>query len=286
MDSFQYFRVCSHEFVTIPATETREEFIFSKGELEQVLSESIMNGVPTITLIDNSSIPSETPPEEMYYDSTNYSFDETNTLRGYYDIDINFYHTFPTSNITTPIEGTLYEILFDRIVRWKVRPPISYKVIYQIRPKTQIVEKKSARDCPRCDGFNWYLDITDIDGSFSGISGIDKVAQRVIKDLLTDKEESDFDIEYGSSLVNFMYNRSPSVSEQQLYTEISSIVSDTERIYLQHQINVIDSLSDDEILIRLGLYDIYRSEQEPTKVVMDIFVETRTNAQTLRIPIG
>jgi hypothetical protein len=285
MDALLYFRVCNHEIKTLSPPQYVEEKITSGRLTQHSLSNIIFDESSVrIQLIDSSSVPVGDKLSEMKYDHDHY-FDDADLNKYFFDIESSYYFDFGNIPVGVDIDSSLYTIEYGRVIKWLVRPPLTYKVIYLYQPNTLVSSFKTRGLCERCDGFGWYVDIADEAGYDSEVTGIDKVAQRIIKDLLTPLGANDLDTTYGSRLKTVVFDRSDTLSDEQLFLEVSDVISEVEQYYLNTQAGMLEMLSNDEILIRLFLNQSYRDESKLDTIIIELYVETRTNARTLRIPV-
>jgi hypothetical protein len=125
------------------------------------------------------------------------------------------------------------------------------------------------------------VDLLNKNGAFVQPVGIIKVAQRVVKDFLTEVGTSIFDSNYGQKIRDDMLTYSN--DDERLFDIIRLAFSSVEDNYLNNQQNIILTLQPDEILIDLSVESIYRNPSNATMIIVQLRIVTSTEDQVLQI---
>jgi hypothetical protein len=287
MDPFRYFHLCNHQFlVTDQDSVVQDTIITNSGNFVDILlNNARVVNIISIKVIAYTPITSNT--EAIVYD-TNSAFDGG----GVYDIDdtsLVDYSTFfaLVNGVLTPIAlpAAFYGAYLHNRIRWNVQPPLQYLATLRAVP-TQYATKEYARvDCPRCQGKSWFVDILDQNGQMTVATGIDKVAQRFIKDLVTKMGSNRLDTTYGTVLEKQLYSYDGVVSDDKLTNDIRLIVSDVEDHYLTRQALELSQLANTEILVRATCTKVERMVDTPTRINVRIAITTRSETRSLLVPI-
>jgi hypothetical protein len=182
------------------------------------------------------------------------------------------------------LPDTFYAPILHNRIQWNVKPPKKYQVTAEVRFSNAGYQIYRAADCPVCGGLGWFVDILNKNGQFQQPTGIAKVAQRVVKDFLTELGTSVFDDAYGTTIKRDAMDYV--ADDESLFNQIRISVSNVEDGYLDDQQNVIRDLSSDEILQSLMVEDVYRSTQNPTLVIVRLKIETVDESKTFQLGFG
>lgn len=125
----------------------------------------------------------------------------------------------------------------------------SYKVIYNARSS---VPTYDAETCPICSGNGWYVDTLNREtGGVTYTTGLEKLAQQVIKFLLSEKVGN-----YGTMITSLV---AKSFSEDELTTAVEQEIMLAESNLIDYQAEIMSSteaLPDDEQLSRLEVVSV------------------------------
>jgi hypothetical protein len=284
MDPFRYFHLCNHKFlITENDNVTQELIITNNGTFIDILSSNIR--VTAILEVTALQYPPATPADEAVVYDAGYTLDST----GFYDVDdssIVDYSTFVDSNgLPIPLPVAFYGTYLHNRIRWNVVPPQVYKVkLKTVRTDTSTKEVLRL-ECPRCQGNAWFIDILDQYGVMSIATGIDKVAQRFIKDLITQLGANALDRGYGTVLHKQITNYASNLSDEKMADDIRLIISGVEDNYLSRQALEIKLLSASEILVRATCELVERSASTPSTITVRIAITTRLETRTLLVPL-
>lgn len=288
MDNFSYFHLCDHnikkpldqgEQVTILVTSsgTNVDIVINGATVLQVLEVRAVQYDPNVVTI-----------ADFYYDNSdsNQLYDSDNPSDSYYDDQavylVNYGQYFDKgTTISNPLPGGLFEPFLHNRLKWTVKPPITYQVTAIVRYSGSQYQRYVAADCPVCAGKGWFIDLLTKDGTFTQPIGVVKVAQRVVKDLLTELGTSPFDNAYGQRVRDDMVDYAN--DDGQMFDLIRLAVSSVEDNYLNNQQMVILDLQPDEILTSITVDNIYRSPYKNTTVILQLRIATQEEDQVLQV---
>jgi hypothetical protein len=284
MEPFRYFHLCNHKFpITDSDSIIREVIVTNNGTFIDIIASGVrVEAIIRVTALRYDPIDQE--DLALIYDSGS----ETDG-NGFYDIDDSSlvdYSTFVDGNgVPIPLPTVFYSSYLHNRIRWNVVPPLEYNVKFK-SSRTDITLLEVARgDCPRCQGNAWFVDILDQYGTMNEAVGIDRVAQRFLKDLLTQLGSNSLDFSYGTVLNKQLHDYAASLSDDKLADNIRLIISGVEDSYLSRQALEITSLLDSEILIRAVCESVGRDPLRPTRVIAQISLTTRLETRMLQIPL-
>lgn len=123
--------------------------------------------------------------------------------------------------------------------------------------------KYSVNDCPRCNGNGWYVSLTDSDGQMGFVEGAQKLVQDFVKIINTESDGT-----YGSTLKDVLGINV--YSEVDINNSISSSIASCQEYLISKQNIELQNgadLSDDELLDRIEIRQIYFIKEESTYVV-------------------
>lgn len=251
----------------------------------------VINGAVLLQVLEVRAVqydPSIVEIADFYYDNSinEQTYDDTNLANSYYDNEaayfINYGKYFSSgASISDPLPGGLYEPFLHNRLKWTVKPPITYQIKAIIRYSGSQYQRYVADDCPICGGKGWFIDLLNKDGAFVQPVGVIKVAQRVVKDLMTEIGTSIFDLSYGQRVRDDMARYSK--DDTQLFDLIRLAVSSVEDNYLSNQQMVILTLQPDEILKSLSVDNVFRNPQKPAVIVLQLRITTSVEDQVLQV---
>lgn len=284
MDPFKYFHLCDHKFlITASDSVTQELIITNNGTFIDTLASNVrVAAILEVTALQYN--PVTQADMALVYD-VNSNFDNG----GFYDIDDSSnvdYSTFVDSNgLPIPLPISFYSAYLHNRIRWNVLPPTVYKVkINAVRTDTPTRELLRL-ECPRCQGNAWFVDILDQYGAMTTAAGIDKVAQRFIKDLITRLGANALDLGYGTVLHKQINSYASGLSDEKLADDIRLIISGVEDNYLSRQALEITLLSNSEILVHATCEQVERNVSTPSTITVRISITTRLETRTMLVPL-
>jgi hypothetical protein len=289
MDNFSYFHLCNHQIKKAP----------NDGEMTTIIVDSsfkpietIINGAIILKLLEVRAIEYDALDAEIvsfFYDNDSLqTYDDVDPGESYYDdkkayiIDYSKYF-MPGATISNPLPTEFYEPALHNRIKWSVKPPKKYQVLAMVRYTNTSYQKYKALDCPICGGKGWFIDILTKEGLFSQPTGVTKVAQRVVKDFLTELGSSIFDLKYGTKIRDDMLIASS--DEDQLFDKLRLTFSMVEDNYLNDQQATILKLTPDEILLSLSVEQVHRHPSKPTVVIVQLKIKTSSETQIFQIGI-
>lgn len=288
MDNFSYFHLCDHQ-IKKSVTQGQTVTILVKSSGNPV--DMIINGAVVMQVLEVRAVQYDSSIIEIadfYYDNIDniQTYDDTNPANSYYDDQasylINYGKYFePGASISNPLPEGLFEPFLHNRLKWTVKPPITYQVTANVRYTGDQYQRYSPNECPLCGGKGWFIDLLNKDGAFIQPVGIIKVAQRVVKDFLTELGSSIFDSTYGQRVRDDLVNYAS--DDAQLFDFIRLAVSSVEDNYLNNQQNVILTLPPDEILTSLSVDDVYRNPNKMSMIILQLRIITSTEDQVLQV---
>lgn len=290
MDNFSYFHLCDHN-IKKPLNQGQQVTISVTSSGGPV--DIIINGATIMQIVEVRAVtydPNVTTIADFYYDNTDVdptqTYDSTNLSNSYYDdqaaylIDYSKYFD-RNATISNPLPGGLYEPFLHNRLKWSVKPPVTYQVTAIVRYSGSQYQRYLPGDCPVCGGKGWFIDLLTKNGTFTQPEGIIKVAQRIVKDLLTELGTSVFDSSYGERVRDDMVDYAN--DDGQMFDLIRLAVSSVEDNYLSNQQMIITTLQPDEILKVLSVDNIYRSPYKNTTVILQLRIATQMEDQVLQV---
>ncbi|MED4068638.1 hypothetical protein [Priestia megaterium] len=287
LDNFTYFHLCNHR---IRKSNRDGEVKTLTVESSKNLIDVLINGAVVLEIYEVRAIDYDKSDAEIidfYYDNNQreQTYDDVDPGESYYDekeaFIINYAKYFKDGeSVSEPLPTTFYEPTLHNRIRWIVKPPTRYQVKAKVKYTYEAYDNYSPVDCPICGGKGWFIDILNKDGEFEVPIGIIKVAQRVVKDFLTEIGTQSYDPTYGTTVkYDAMKN---SADDESVFNSIRAAASLVEDQYLTDQQNIIASLTDDEILLSLTVEDVYRMTQKPTVTVIQLRIRTQTDEQVFK----
>jgi hypothetical protein len=294
MDQFKYFHLCTHkEYVPpIPTLKIKtfecpvNNVFLESADLQISLldSENFTYKVSKILFVLVTDAGAVTNPEDFNYDNNNFTFEDIQTEEGFFDFpDDSFYvdYALYSNGTSKRLSEDFYELKNNQLV-WKKRPPLKYTVYYNIEPFIFIEVRHAPLECPICNGYGWYFDLVPFQQTTVNVFGVERIIQRIVKDLLIEKGENMFDIEYGGDLTRVLKDYGQ-MGDTEIENRVRYIVDEVRTEYLQRQAQLIDQLEDDEILVSLNFLRFQRIDN--TKIVVEIAIRTNAGEQAFRIPV-
>ena len=282
MDQFQFFHLCNHQFhisSTDPNVYTID--VQNSGDLIDVLIERArITEIVNIVVDPTSAV---APPNEFDFDNTDdQNYEDVDVQDGYFDDDVSMNVDY-RPYVTTPVPPTYYGLYLHNRIKWNVKPPSSYQVTAKVLFTSLETQTYNRADCPRCQGNSWYVDLFNPQRFFAQATGIDYVAQRVVKDLFTELGGNPFDTLYGTTLSRQVFQMG--LNDEGLFNHIRSVISTIQDQYLRRQAPLLSSLDPSQRLVNLTVNQIKRSTSNNLGIMIDILVRTVTETRSLRIPL-
>lgn len=265
MRGFRYMHKCSHRF-----SSGKDERIVDTSELFLTAGKAtavLMDGVNVLEILEvrvidyvfNNVKPSSYDEYERVI-----TYDDTDEGEGFFDdlnegrVDFGQYFR-PGQPVSDPIPRTLYRQTLHNRIEFLVAPPKSFVAKIRVRHRESGDETYVPKDCPRCSGRGWFIDLVDERGGVHMADGAHHVVQDFIRILLQNQGDSRLDRTSGSRFRSIMGRALPL---EDLEVEISSMVSEATEQYLTAQAEVDTSSYDpEEILLQVTLASI---EQDTT----------------------
>ena len=287
MDQFIYFHLCDHR---VKKSKRDGEIVTLNVERGSNLIDVLINGGVVLEIHEVRAVEYDKEDFEIidfYYDNPkrDQTYDDIDVGESYYDekelymVDYSKYFKEGT-DISEPLPQSFYEPILHNRIRWIVKPPKVYQVVAKVRYTYEAYDNYRPADCPICGGKGWFVDILNKDGEFETPVGIIKVAQRIVKDFLTEVGTQLFDPTYGTTVKReAMFNIG---DDENIFNEIRLATSDVEDRYLTDQQAIITELPSEEILLSLTVDNVYRSEQNRTKINIQLRIQTETDEQVFK----
>lgn len=284
MDRFQFFHLCNHKFPLVATTPSVHTIsVENSGDFIDILIERAR--ILDIIEVRVTSLPEVGPSAEFDFDNEDdQNYEDLDVQDGYFDDDTTLnvdYRPFYTNNI--PIPSSYYGLYLHNRIKWSVKPPAAYSVTARVLFSSGDYQTYEKAECPRCQGNAWYIDLFNTNSVFQSATGIEYVAQRIIKDLFTEISSNPFDLTYGTTLQRQMFQMD--LTDSALFNHIRSAVSDVQRQYLLRQAPLLTSLVPAERLISLAVANVERSPNFPSRILLDLMIRTEVDVQSLRIPL-
>lgn len=285
---FQFFHICNHSIpINNALPHIRSIEIKNDGDdVDVIFSGGIVKEIKSIRAITYTP---RVDKEEFEYDSTkDQRYEDSDAADGYYDG--NFYNTVdyskffsPNQTVSNPLPTTFYRSFLHNRIKWNVEPPLTYVAEVVVQFSNKRTSEYPLSECPRCQGKGWFVDILNEKGKFQLDVGVMKVAQRVVKDLLTELQSSVLNLQYGTLIKQSISGVSK--DDDAIFDDIRLILSEVEDRYLLRQQEEYNSLSEDERLVKLWLLNLSRSKQNARTIVLDLQIETEEESKTLRFSL-
>lgn len=288
MDQFTYFHLCDHR-IKKPMNDgevTTLDVVHGKDLIDIVINGAVLLEIHEVRAIEFD--PNDFEINDFYYDNPEQTYDDKDPGDSYYDDKEQFIVEYAKyfkegADVSEPLPESFYEPVLHNRIRWLVKPPLSYRVKAKVKYTHDRTDIFAPRDCPICGGKGWFIDILDKNGTFESVKGVQKVAQRVVKDLLTDQGTQIFDPMYGTTIKKEIVENFN--DDDNLFSIIRMNVSEVEDKYLTDQQEIIDTLPDDEILISLTTEDVHRSTSNPSIVVLKLRIRTSQDDQIFQLGV-
>lgn len=290
MDNFSYFHLCDHN-IKQPIDQGQKVTILVNSSGGPV--DIVINGATILQVLEVRAVeydPNVVAISDFYYDNTDVdpsqTYDSTDDSDSYYDDQaaylVNYGQYFEKgATVSDLLPGGYYEPFLHNRLKWSVKPPVTYQVTAIVRYSGSQYKRYVDGDCPVCGGKGWFVDLLTKDGTFLQPEGVVKVAQRVVKDLLTELGTSILDINYGQTLRDDMVNYAK--DEGQMFNLIQLAVSNVEDNYLNEQQMIITTLQSDEIMVSITVDSIARSPYKNTTIILQLRITTQTEDQVLQV---
>jgi hypothetical protein len=289
VDDFTYFHLCNHRLEKEKSDgEVRNITVFSgRDSIDTVINGAILLEIQEVRAVEYD--PNDVEILDFFYDNRQreQTYDDEDPGEAYYDEAEQYYveyskYFLPNAKISEPLPPGFYQPTLHNRIKWLVKPPKKYQVTAKVRFTHVSYINYPPNECPVCGGKGWFVDIIDKDGKFQTPAGVEKIAQRVVKNLLTEVGTQIFDPTYGTRVKRDLMLDSTN-DDEQLFNLIRLAVSDVEDVYLSDQQERILEIPPEEILISLNTENVFRSSQNPTLIIVQIQIVTQTEEQLFRI---
>ena len=290
MDSFTYFHLCDHR---IKKSARDGEVVTLFVDHGKDLIDIVVNGAVVLEIYEVRAVDYDKDDAEIidfYYDNDQreQTYDDVDPGEAYYDEKeiyiVNYGKYFENGeNISRPLPPSYYEPILHNRIRWIVKPPQRYQVLAKIKYTYDSYENYRPIDCPICGGKGWFIDILNKDGEFGTPDGVIKIAQRVVKDLLTELGTQVFDPTYGTTVKREVVANS--ADDDAVFNSIRMAVSVVEDQYLTDQQALITTLEPEETLTALNVEDVYRLTAKPTVIFLQLRITNLTDQQVFKFGI-
>jgi hypothetical protein len=290
MDSFSYFHLCDHRIRKNSTDGEKATLTVSAGRdlIDVLINAAIVLEINSVRVLEYE--PNDIEKNEFLYDNENreQTYDDVDPSDAYYDdreqflVDYSKYF-LTGQTISEPLPKGFYEPLLHNRIKWSVKQPKKYLVEAKVRYTHTSFQTYLSQDCPICNGKGWFVDIMDKNGVFKVATGIEKIAQRVVKDLLTEKGSQTFDLEYGKEIKKEMVRSS--ADEEQVFNAVRLTISEVEDQYLNDQQNVIRNLPPEEILQSLVTEQVMRHPTNPRVIIVRLRIRTMQEEQVFQVGI-
>lgn len=290
MKEYNFLHLCDHNFkITNKDGVEREIEVWNKKDsvIDLVIDKAIVLSIIEVRAIDYT--PSQNVVEFRFdNDKKLQTYEDVDTEDGYFDDRDEFvvdYSKFfkKGQEISEPLPSEYFDPFLHNRIKWNVKPPTKYLVKAKILYSTAKQKTYTLQECPRCQGKGWFVDILNQKGKFEFASGINKVVQRVIKDLLTKLQSSKIDLGYGKNLHTVL--RETSADDERTFDLVRLIVSGVEDDYLMRQSEYLNELAPEEVLTSLMVQNISRSKVKNTSILLELAIETQADSRVFRISV-
>lgn len=291
MDQFSYFHLCDHrirrttkdgEVTTLPVETSPTDLIHT-----------VINGAIVLELLEIRASEYDLNDAEFvdfHYDNgeEHHTYDDVDSGEGFYDdkkqFIVNYGKYFQEGqSLSDPLPSEFFEPILHNRIRWNVKPPTKYQVKARVLYTHDTHDVYRAAQCPVCGGKGWFVDLLNKDGQFEQPKGILRIAQRIVKDLLTDLGTHWLDSTYGTSLKKQI--SLSAYDDDKLFDTVRMVVSEVEDRYLTNQQNFFEGLAMDEILTSLITDGVFRSSQNPTIILLQLRIRTMTDEQVFQLGV-
>lgn len=289
MDKFSYLHLCDHRIRKTGTDGELTTLTVSAGSdlIDVLINAAIVLEINSVRVLEYTTIVETT---DFLYDNDTreQTYDDVDPSDSYYDdrdqflVDYSKYF-MEGQTVSEPLPKSFYEPLLHNRIKWSVKPPKKYLVEAKVKYTHTSFQTYLPQDCPICNGKGWFVDIMDKNGVFQVVTGIEKIAQRVVKDLLTEKHSQIFDFEYGEEIKREMIRGSS--DDERLFNIVRMAISDVEDQYLNDQQNVIRDLPPEEIMQALIVEQVMRHPKNPRAVVVRLRIRTMQEEQVFQFGI-
>lgn len=282
---FNFFHLCTHSGINKEREPKIHEITLrNKSQTDVVIEGAYVKEIHEVRVVEYT--PRYEKETFNYDDKTKPQiYEDPRPEKGHYDGKDLYYVDYSKffkegASISEPLPVELYQSFLHNRIKWNVEPPLVYVVTATIQFNGNDAIQYSGRDCPICDGKGWFVDIFNNQGEFQKDSGIFLVAQRFIKDLLTELESSVINLQYGTTLKQAI--ATSVVDDEEMFDDIRLIVSGVEDRYILRQQEEYISLETDERLTKAWVRKIERSKRDPRLIVLEIQFETEAETRSIR----
>ena len=289
MDEFSYFHLCDHRIKKpLSAGDIKDITVTNSGkQIDTVINAAIVHEVFEVRVLEGNN---DAEIEDFFYDNEKrlQTYDDVDPGDSYYDdkeqFIVDYSKYFKEGNaVSEPLPPSFYEPILHNRLKWLVKPPKRYVVNAKVRYTNEQFYNYYPEDCPICAGKGWFVDILNKEGEFIVPTGIEKVAQRVVKDLLTQVGTQPFDPNYGTTIKEDLMVISG--SDEDLFDALRLSVSSVEDQYLSAQQERLEYLSGDETLNALIIENVLRSAKNTNVIILQLRIQTEEEDRTFRLGI-
>jgi hypothetical protein len=290
MDNFTYFHLCDHRIKRPFNTGIVNTFAVDSND-QQI--QTLVNGAAVLSISEVRVLEYDPIAEivDLVYDNPDdeQTYEDVRPGEAYYDNKVQFLVDYSKyfqdgQAVSDPLPVEFYAPFLHNRIEWTVKPPKKYQVTAELRFSGDNYITYRGTECPVCNGLGWFIDILGKNGDFSQPVGIGKVAQRVVKDFLTELGTLQLDTSYGTTVKQDALNASK--DDDTLFNTIRVAVSQVEDNYLTDQQNMITQLSQEETLRSLSVEDVSRSLQDPTIIIIRLKITTVLDQQIFQLGFG
>lgn len=286
---FKFFHLCDHSILSKNAEPFKRlinvrndgdeiDVIFEGGIVKEILGVRALTYTPRVK------------NKDFDYDDRidPHTYEDEDVRKGLYDgnnpyyVDYSKYYT-ESSTLSALLPVEFYRPYLHNRIKWNVEPPLTYEVEAIVQFSHKRTEEYTPSTCPRCQGKGWFVDILNNSGRFNADNGVMKIAQRVVKDLLTELQSNVLNLEYGTLLRKTITGVVK--EDEELFDDVRLIVSSVEDRYLLRQQEEYFSLDPEERLVKLWLLKMNRSPIDVRILVMELQIETEAEIRTFRFGV-
>lgn len=286
---FRYFHLCSHESINTTQRE-REVITFVKNSGKDI--DSLIKGASVIEIVEIRAM-TYTPRKtsiQLEYD-TNLEkdrYDNEVEEHGHYDHPQYYYQDYSLHfdegmDKSNPLPTSYYTLYLKNGIKWNVEPPLTYEVKMLVRYDEGYRQIFNPAECDICQGKGWYVDILNNSAAFEVDTGIVKIIQRFIKDILTEIATNVLELSYGTIIRRTVAN--VPTNDEELFDDIRLIVSEVESTYLQRQALEYDKLTPEERLVSGVAENVFRSPLDKRRIVLELSIVTEAENRNFRLSL-
>lgn len=283
---YKYFHLCTHE-TKVNNDENNTRIVNVKnggGLIDTLILGATVLEIAEIRVLEYD--PSLDRKELVYDEPTGrYTYEDEDEDEGFYDDPsvyfIKYGDFFPEGAvISEPLPRYAFEPYVHNRIKWNVTPPIEYEATIRVRFPKAGVMRHEPKDCPICQGKGWFVDLLSNHGRFNLDRGIEKIVQRILKDLLTELYTNKLSLEYGTMLNQVI--ATTNTDDEAMFDDIRMIVSEVEDLYLARQTEVASNLLKEESLRSCTVSKIHRSARDQRRIVLELRIQTESELRDFK----